>query len=67
VTISYSPGVVNFVSAIPRPGFSTDLDKTGPETVKVKFESDDHTSEFEAKWSNGELEISEREQSKGSD
>ena len=61
VTISYSPGVVNFVSAIPQPGFSTDLRDTGPDRVRVRFESEDHVSEFRAEWEGGELRITKDE------
>jgi hypothetical protein len=61
VTISYSPGVVNFVSAIPQPGYSTEQRETGPTEVRIRFESDDHTSDFRARWQDGELEITENE------
>lgn len=58
VTIRSSPGVVSFVSAIPKPGFTTELRDTGPERVRVRFSQAEHKSEFEATWENGELEIS---------
>ncbi len=61
VTISYSPGVVNFVSAIPQPGFSTDTRETGPDEVRIRFEGDEHTSDFRARWQAGELEITQSE------
>lgn len=61
VTISHSSGVVGFVSAIPQPGFTTDLDETGPKSVRVKFVGDTHTSEFRAEWEEGELEITRNE------
>lgn len=61
VTISHSPGVVTFVSAIPQPGYSTDRKEIGPDEVRIRFESDDHTSDFRAQWSNGALEITESE------
>jgi hypothetical protein len=65
VTISYSPGVVNLVSAIPQPGFSTDIKHAGPDEVRIRFESDDHTSDFRAEWEGTELKISESENEKG--
>lgn len=61
VTISHSPGIVNFVSAIPQPGYSTDRRETGPDEVRIRFEGDDHTSEFRARWQGGELEITKNE------
>ncbi|MGA9598442.1 MAG: hypothetical protein WBV06_19965 [Acidimicrobiia bacterium] len=65
VTISYSPGVVEFVSAIPQPGFSTDIRNSGPEEVRVRFESPTHTSEFRARWNGGQLEITKDENGGG--
>ncbi|MFW2382345.1 MAG: hypothetical protein ACN4GZ_11345 [Acidimicrobiales bacterium] len=61
VTISHAPGVVNFVSAIPQPGFSTDPRETGPDRVRIRFESQDHTSDFRAEWEGGELKITQNE------
>ena len=61
VTISHSPGVVTFVTAIPQPGFSTDPRETGPDRVRVRFESDTHTSDFRAEWEGGELRITQNE------
>ena len=65
VTVSYSPGVVEFVSAIPQPGFSTDIRNSGPEEVRVRFESPTHTSEFRARWNGGQLEITKDENGGG--
>jgi hypothetical protein len=61
VTISYSPGVVLFESAIPQPGYSTDPRETGPGEVRVRFESGNHTSDFRAEWKDGELEVTRNE------
>jgi hypothetical protein len=61
VTISHSPGVVTFVTAIPQPGFSTDLRETGPERVRVRLESKTHTSDFRAEWEGSELKITQNE------
>jgi cytoskeletal protein RodZ len=57
VTITSSPGVVTFVSAIPQAGFTTELRDTGPERVRVRFVSATTIFEFEAKWDNGRLDI----------
>jgi hypothetical protein len=63
VTIKSAPGEVHFVSAIPQPGFTTELRDTGPERVRVRFVSSSLSSEFEAEWDNGELQISAEEHS----
>ena len=57
VTISHSPGIVNLVAAIPQPGFSTEQLHTGPNEVRIRFESETHTSEFQAEWEHGELDV----------
>jgi len=69
VTISYSPGVVKLVGASPNiaGGFSAEVKDSGPDEVEVVFESDDHESEFSAKWEDGKLEISKDENSGGDD
>ena len=57
VTISTSPGVVSFVSAIPQAGFTTELRDTGPDRVRVRFVGATTIFEFEARWDEGELDI----------
>ena len=54
VTIS----VVNFKSAVPQSGYSTEVEDNGPERVRVEFEKDEDHSRFEAEWVSGELVIS---------
>ena len=61
VTISHSPGIVTFISAIPQPGFSTDPRETGPDRVRIRFESETHTSDFRAEWESGELKTTQNE------
>ena len=61
VTISHSPGIVEFVSAIPRAGFSTELREAGLERVRVRFESETHTSDFRAEWEGEQLKITQNE------
>lgn len=61
VTISHSPGVVVFVSAIPQPGYSTDRRELGPDRVRIRFESENHTSDFRAEWDDGDLKITKNE------
>jgi len=57
VTISSLEPTVDYVSAVPAGGFSAEIEETGPNEVKVKFESDAHESSFKAKWEDGELDI----------
>lgn len=61
VTISYSPGTVTFVSAIPQAGYGTEIKESGPETVRVEFRADNHTSVFRAEWDDDRLEITKDE------
>jgi len=65
VTISFSPGVVNWVSSFPHGGYSTEVKHAGPNEVRVRFESDDHTSDFRAEWEGGELKITLDETGQG--
>ncbi len=57
VTISSAPGQVNFVSAIPQAGFTTELRDIGPDRVRVRFVSATTIFEFEAQWDDGRLDI----------
>jgi len=61
VTIRSSPGVVDFISAVPQAGFSTELRETGPDQVRIRFESAAHNSDFRAEWQGGELKITKNE------
>lgn len=61
VTIRSLPGVVNFISAVPQPGFSTDVRETGPDRVRIRFESEAHNSDFRAEWQGDELRITKNE------
>ena len=58
---------MNYFSASPKGGFSTDVEKRGPDEVRVTFESDTHESEFTAKWEGGELRIEKEENPKDDD
>jgi hypothetical protein len=49
------------VSAIPNPGFTTELRDVGHDRERVRFESSTLTPESEAKWEDGELGSSERD------
>lgn len=51
---------VTFGGAFPKPGWSVDLEKAGPESVEVKFEANDESGEieFHARIEDGELKVS---------
>ena len=57
VTITATPGEVNFISAIPQAGFTTELRDSGPDRVRVRFVSATTIFEFEAEWDDGQLDI----------
>ncbi|MCH7844209.1 MAG: hypothetical protein IH850_00050 [Acidobacteria bacterium] len=63
VWISADEPDVVFVNAVPKAGFSVEIDKAGPEEVRVEFESSDHESSFRARWKDGELDIDIEEES----
>lgn len=57
VTIDYAPGVVHFVAAVPKAGYSADAEEMGPSRVRVEFEASEATSKFRAEWVAGSLSI----------
>ena len=63
VWISADEPDVALVNAVPKAGFSVEIDKAGPEEVRVEFESSDHESSFRARWKDGELDIDIEEES----
>ncbi|MDJ0499193.1 MAG: hypothetical protein QNJ89_15270 [Acidimicrobiia bacterium] len=65
VVLASGNGQVNLVSATPRPGFSVEAEHTGPDEVEVKFESNDHKSELEAYFRDGELRVETEEEPHG--
>lgn len=60
VTIVVDGSSVSFGGAVPKTGWKVELEKSGPEEVKVKFETNDDSSEIEvrARVEDGELRIS---------
>jgi hypothetical protein len=62
VSIESSPGVVNLVWATPNAGFSVEVESAGSTHVEVDFESGSHKSKFRAQWSDGVLDIENREE-----
>ena len=65
VRVTIGQGFVRLEGAAPNPGFSMRLEADEGDEVRVRFESDDHRSEFEAKWDGGELEIELDEKPEG--
>jgi hypothetical protein len=57
VIIRHRPGVVEPQAATPASGFSVEVDDSGPTRVRVEFESDDADIRVEARWQDGELEV----------
>jgi type IV secretory pathway VirJ component len=55
VIVSYRPGEVRLESVAPLAGFSYDIDKAGPDEVRVEFEGDDLKAEIRVRWENGAL------------
>ena len=65
VRVTIGQGFVRLEGAAPNPGFSMRLEADEGDEVRVRFESDDHRSEFEARWDDGELEIELDEKPEG--
>lgn len=57
LVVSYRPGEVILETAVPLPGFETEIEKTGPPVVEVKFESGNLKVDIKVDWENGQLEI----------
>lgn len=60
VRVIVQGNTVTFGGAFPKPGWSVELEKAGPESVEVKFETNDDSDEieFHAKIEDGELKVS---------
>lgn len=58
VVVRHRPGEVELQAATPAPGFSVEIDDSGPTRVRVEFESDEDDIRVEVRWRDGELEIS---------
>jgi hypothetical protein len=57
VIIRHRPGEVELQAATPASGFTVEVDDSGPTRVRVEFESDDADIRVEARWRDGELEV----------
>lgn len=57
VTVKVSGNQVTLVSAVPSSGFAVEVEKNGPDEVKVEFESDESDSEIRIRVHDGHLEV----------
>lgn len=57
VVLSYRPGEVVYKTATPAPGFQVEVERAGPPTVKVEFESESSKVEVYAEWHDGEIDV----------
>lgn len=62
VTLSVGNGEVWVVSAVANAGFDTDIEHAGPNSVEVKFESNNHKSKLKASFDGGELKVDKQEE-----
>lgn len=58
VTVRVAPGAVEFVSAVPAPGFAVDVHDDGPTQVRVDFDGDAESFDVRIEWEGSELRIS---------
>ncbi len=63
VVMSYRPGEVILQTAVPLPGFETEIDNSGPPVVEVEFDSSSLRVDIKAEWDNGELVVDVEEDS----
>lgn len=57
VVLRHRPEEVELVAATPAPGFSVEVDDSGPSRVRVEFESDAADYRVEARWEGGQLTV----------
>lgn len=57
VTVSYSNGQVHLQGASPAFGYSMEIEKTGPDEVRVDFESEGSDISVRVKWEGASLDI----------
>lgn len=57
VTVSYGNGQVQLQGASPAFGYSMEIEKIGPDEVRVDFESDNNDISVRVEWENGKLDI----------
>jgi len=57
VVVRYRPDQVELQAATPAPGFDVELKDSGPQRVRVEFESEEADVRVEAEWKNGDLDV----------
>lgn len=57
VTVSYGNGQVHLQGASPAFGYSMEIEKTGPDEVRVDFESEDSDVSVRVEWEGDSLDI----------
>lgn len=57
MTVSYGNGQVHLQGASPAFGYSMEIEKTGPDEVRVDFEADESEVSVRVEWENGGLDI----------
>ncbi len=63
VVVSYRPGEVVYETAVPLPGFETEIEKTGPPVVEVQFDSNSLQVDIKVEWNGDALDIEVEEES----
>jgi len=53
VSVEIGDGTVRLAGASPKPGFTMEVENSGPEKVEVEFHNDDHESQFTGKFEDG--------------
>jgi hypothetical protein len=53
VSVEFGNGIVRLAGASPKPGFTMDVEHTGPEKVEVEFHNDSHESKFSGRFEDG--------------
>ncbi len=67
VSVEIGDGTVRLAGASPKPGFTMEVENSGPEKVEVEFHNDDHESHFTGKFEDGRFEPSIDESSREDD
>jgi hypothetical protein len=57
VTVSYGNGQVHFQGASPAFGYSMEIEETGPDEVRVDFESEESEVSVRVEWDGDGLDI----------
>jgi len=67
VSVEVGDRTVRLAGASPKPGFTMEVENSGPEKVEVEFHNDDHESHFTGKFEDGHFVPSIEESSEADD